>query len=87
MSKNSAARHYQNKKEKLQKMSCERYQGLFEEEKEKSDNMALNDTNISQKIKNESWLGIEKKSLLNRVPSVLACLRAYALTWLACLRA
>ena len=64
MSKNSAARHYQNKKEKLRKMSCERYQGLFEEEKEKSDNMALNDTNISQKIKNESWLGIEKKSLL-----------------------
>ena len=35
MSKNSSAKHYQSKKEKLQKKACERYQSLSKEKKEK----------------------------------------------------
>ena len=33
MSKNSSANYYQDNKEKLQKLACERYQSLSKEEK------------------------------------------------------
>ena len=35
MSKNSSAKYYQSKKEKLQRKACERYQSLSKEKKEK----------------------------------------------------
>ena len=47
ISKDSSAKYYQNNKERLQKKSCERYQSLSKEEKEKrSHNMVVKDTKI-----------------------------------------
>ena len=60
MSKNSSTKYYQDNKKTLQKRDRERYQTLSKEEKEKNNNMAVNDTKISQKIKNKSLLSIEK---------------------------
>ena len=59
MSKNLSAKCYQGNKEKLQKKPHERYQNLPKEEK-KSDNMVVNITNISQKMKNKSLMSIVK---------------------------
>ena len=42
MSKNLSAKCYQENKERLQKKARERYQNLSREEKEKSNNMAVN---------------------------------------------
>ena len=42
------------------KKDHERYQNRSKEEKEKSNNMAVNVTKISQKMKNKSLLSIEK---------------------------
>ena len=61
MSKNLFAKYYQENKEKLQIKAPERYQNLSKEEKEKSSNMVVNVTKISQKMKNKSLLSIEKK--------------------------
>ena len=38
-------------KKYYQKKACERYQSLSKEEKEKSDNMVVNNTKIYQKMK------------------------------------
>ena len=51
---------YQENKEGLQKKARERYQNLSKEKKEKSNNIVVNVTKISQKIKNKSLLSIEK---------------------------
>ena len=52
MFKNSSAKCYQDNKERLQKMSRERYHSLSKEQKEKkNNNMVMNDTKISQKMK------------------------------------
>ena len=40
--------------------TCERYQNLSKEEKEKDNNMVVNVTKISQKMKNKSLLSLEK---------------------------
>ena len=58
---NFLANSYQEHKEILQKKVCERYQNLSKKEKEKSRNMILNVTKISQKMKNKCLLSIEKK--------------------------
>ena len=42
------------------KKACERYQSLSKEEKDKNNNMVVNDTKIYQKMKNKSFLNIEK---------------------------
>ena len=60
MSKDSSAKYYQNNKEILQRKAHERYQSLSQEEKKKSNNMVVNDTKISQKMKNKSLSNIEK---------------------------
>ena len=52
MSKNLSTKYYQEYKE--------RYQNLSKEEKEKSNNMVVEDTKIYQKMKNKSLLSIEK---------------------------
>ena len=49
MSKDSSAKCYQNNKERQQKKAHEKYQGLSKEEKEKRDNMAVNDTKITRR--------------------------------------
>ena len=52
MSKNLSAKYYQENKERLQKKARERYQNLSKQEKgNKSDNMVVNVTKISQKMK------------------------------------
>ena len=57
----SSAKYYQENKERLQKTAHERYQNLSKEEKEKkSNNMVVNVTKISQKMKNKSLLSMEK---------------------------
>ena len=43
------------------KKACETYQSLSKEEKEKNNNIFVNDTKIYQKMKNNSFLSIEKK--------------------------
>ena len=58
--KYSSGKYYQNKKERLTKKSCKRYQSFSKEEKEKSHNMVENNTKIYQKMKNKSLLSIEK---------------------------
>ena len=65
MSKDLSAKYYQNNKERLQKEGRKRYQSLSKEEKEKSNNMVVNDTKISQKMKKNLVisLSIEKKML------------------------
>ena len=60
MSKTLSAKSYQENKERLQKKARERYKNLFKEEQEKSSNMVVNVTKISQKMKNKSLLSIEK---------------------------
>ena len=54
-----SVKHYQENKERLQKKARERYQNLSIEEKEKSDNMIVNITKISQTIKKVNLLSIE----------------------------
>ena len=60
MSKNLSGKYYQENKERLQKKACERYQNLSKEEKEKNNNMVVNVTKISQRMKNKSLFSIEK---------------------------
>ena len=68
MSENLSVKYYQKKKKKKKKRKKdykikvrERYQNLSKEEKnKKSNNMVVNVTKISQKMKNKSLLSIEK---------------------------
>ena len=46
MSKDSSAKFYQINKERLKKKACQKYRSLSKEEKEKSDNMVVNDRNV-----------------------------------------
>ena len=61
MSKNLSAKYFLENKERLQKKAHERYQNLSKDEKEKSNNMVVNVTKISQKMKKINWLSIEEK--------------------------
>ena len=60
MPKDLSAKYYQENKERLQKKASERYQNLSKEEQEESNNMVMNVTKISQKMKKINWLNIEK---------------------------
>ena len=60
MSKNLSAKYYQENKERLQKKACEICQNPSKEEKGKNNNMVMNVTKISQKIKNKSMFSIEE---------------------------
>ena len=55
MSKNLSAKYYQENNERLKEKACERYQNLSKEEKEKNNNMVMNATKISQKMKNKIY--------------------------------
>ena len=61
MSKNLSAKYYQENKERMQKKSHEKCQNLSKEEKEKSNNMVVNDTKISQKMKKNKLVEYSKK--------------------------
>ena len=54
MYKDPSAKYYQDNNERLQKRA------LSIEEREKSNNMIVKDIKIYQKMKNKSWLSIEK---------------------------
>ena len=60
MSKILSAKYYQENKERLQKKACERYKIFLREKKKKGNNMVINVTKISQKMKNKILLSIEK---------------------------
>ena len=60
MSKNLSAKYYQDNKERLQKKLVKDIEIFLRKEKKKSDNMVVNITKISQKMKNNSLLSIEK---------------------------
>ena len=62
MYKNSSAKYYRHKKkERLQKKTRERHKSCSDKEKEReSNNIGGNNIKISQKMKNKSWLSIEK---------------------------
>ena len=57
MSKNVSDKNYQENKDRLQKKLMK---DLSNEEKEKSDNIVVNNKKIYQKMKNKSLLSIEK---------------------------
>ena len=61
ISKNLSAKYYQKNKEKIQKKLLKDIRIFSKEEKEKKNNMVMNVTKISQKMKNKSLLTIEKK--------------------------
>ena len=60
MLKDSSAKYYQNEKEMLQKKLVKNTKVSLKKKKKKSNNMVVNDTKIDQKLKNKSWLSIEK---------------------------
>ena len=60
MHKDSSAKYDQNNKERLQKKLMKDFKVFLKKKKKKSNNMVVNDTKIYQKIKNKSWLSIEK---------------------------
>ena len=62
MSENSSDKYYQDNKERLQKKFVKDIIAFLKKkmQKKKCNNMDEKDTKISQKMKNRSWLGIEK---------------------------
>ena len=64
MSENLAANYDKKNKGRLQKKARAGYQNLSKEEKEKSNNMVVDDTKIYQKMKNKSLLSIDKNIVL-----------------------
>ena len=59
MSENLSAKYYQENKEKLQKKARGRCQ-IQRSKRKRSNNMVVNVTKISQKMKKINWLSIEK---------------------------
>ena len=60
MSTNLSVKHYQENKERLQKKVRKRYQIFLKKKNKKSDNMVVNVTKISKKMKNKSFMSVEK---------------------------
>ena len=60
MSTNLSVKHYQENKERLQKKVRKRYQIFPKKKNKKSDNMVVNVTKISKKMKNKSFMSVEK---------------------------
>ena len=61
MSKNLSAKYYQENKEKLPKKLVKNIKIFLKKKKKKSDNIVVNVTKISQKMKNRNLLSIEKR--------------------------
>ena len=62
ISKNLSAKYYHENKERLQKRLTKDIK-IFLQKKKKSDNMVVNVTRISQKMKSNSLLSIEKNTI------------------------
>ena len=60
MPKDSSPKYYQNNKERLQKKLVKDINVFLKKKKKKSNNMAVSDTKIYQKIKNKSLFSIVK---------------------------
>ena len=60
MSKHISAKYYQHNKERLQKKLVKDIKIFLKKKKWKSNNMVINVTKISQKMKKKSLLSIEK---------------------------
>ena len=60
MSKILSTKYYQEGKERLQKKLVKDIEIFLKKKKKKSNNMVMNVTKIFQKIKNKSFLSIEK---------------------------
>ena len=65
MPKTLSAKYYQENNERLQKKLVKDIKIFLEKKKNKSSNMVVNVTKISQKMKNKSLLSIEK-SIIER---------------------
>ena len=70
ISKDSSAKDYLNNKERQKKLVKD-IKVFLKKKKKKSDNMVMNDTKISQKMKNKSLLSIEKKCYKMRKNALL----------------
>ena len=62
MSKDLSAKYYQDNKKRLQK-SMRKISDFLMKRKKKRDNIVVNNTKIYQKMKNKSWLSIEKNTI------------------------
>ena len=62
ISKNLSGKYYHENKERLQKKLAKDIK-IFLQKKKKSDNMVVNVTRISQKMKSNSLLSIEKNTI------------------------
>ena len=60
MSKNLSVKYYQKNKERLQKKLVKDIKIFLKKKKKKSNNMVVNVTKISQKMKKINWLSTEK---------------------------
>ena len=60
MSKNLSVKYYQENKERLQKKLMKDIKVFLKKKKKKRENMVVNITKISQKMKTKSLLSIEK---------------------------
>ena len=60
ISKDLSAKYYQNDKKRLQKKLVKNITVFLKKKKKKSDSMVVNNTKISQKMKNKRLLRIEK---------------------------
>ena len=60
MSKHISAKYYQHNKERLQKKLVKDIKMFLKKKKRKSNNMVINVTKISRKMKKKSLLSIEK---------------------------
>ena len=63
MSKNLSAKYYQENKERLQKKLVKDIKIFLKKKKKKSNNMAVNVTEMSQKKKKINYFSIEKNTL------------------------
>ena len=71
MSEDSAAKYYQNNKERLQKKLVKDIKVFLRKKNKKSNNAVVNYTKISQKMKNKSLLSIEKNIIKSKKSSGL----------------
>ena len=71
ISEDSAAKYYQNNKERLQKKLVKDIKVFLRKKKKKSNNAVMNYTKISQKMKNKSLLSIEKNIIKSKKSSGL----------------
>ena len=63
MFKNSLVENYQDSKERLQKKLTKDIKVFLKKKIIKSNNIVVKDTKIYHKMKNKSWLSIEKNSI------------------------